>query len=191
MLITAVVIVVLPGLMEPEGLPIRGYGVMLLLAILAGVGLSMHRARKRGIDPELILSLAMWLVVPGIVGGRLFYVIEYWEKYQNANWLVTLREIATVTKGGLVVYGALLAGGAALAGFVYRHRLPGLMLADLIAPGVVLGMALGRVGCFLNGCCFGRAISPGKPPFYGTGESRRTVLARPKTNDTLGWAGHN
>jgi phosphatidylglycerol:prolipoprotein diacylglycerol transferase len=181
MLITAVVIVVLPGLMEPEGLPIRGYGVMLLLAIVSGVGLSVHRARQRGIDPELILSLAMWLVVSGIIGGRLFYVIEYWEKYRSGSLVETLREIATVTKGGLVVYGALLAGGAALVLFVYRHKLPGLMLADLIVPGVVLGMAIGRVGCFLNGCCFGGACDlpwavrfpPESPPFMeqaGRGE---------------------
>jgi phosphatidylglycerol:prolipoprotein diacylglycerol transferase len=60
-----------------------------------------------------------------------------------------------LTQGGLVVYGSLLAGGVALMIFVYKHRLPGLALADLIAPGVVLGVGLGRLGCFMNGCCYG------------------------------------
>ncbi len=58
-------------------------------------------------------------------------------------------------RGGLVVYGMLVVGGLALIVFIYRHHLPGLALADLIAPSVVLGLGLGRVGCFLNGCCFG------------------------------------
>jgi phosphatidylglycerol:prolipoprotein diacylglycerol transferase len=71
-----------------------------------------------------------------------------------------------VAEGGLVVYGSLLAGGLALAIFVFKHRLPGLALCDLIAPSVVLGMALGRIGCFLNGCCYGGISSvPWHVPF--------------------------
>ena len=64
----------------PEGLPIRGYGVMLLIGITSGVGLAMYRARKGGLDPEIIISLAIWMVVCGIIGARLFYVIEYWHE---------------------------------------------------------------------------------------------------------------
>ncbi len=137
------------------GLPIRGYGVMLLIAVASAVGLSVHRAERLGLDPEMILALAFWLFVAGIVGARLFYIIEYWEKFQQPTLGATLAMMANVAQGGLVVYGSLLAGGLALVAFVYKHRLPGLALADLIAPSVVLGMALGRIGCFLNGCCYG------------------------------------
>lgn len=155
--VTGVAIYVLPNLMEPDGLPIRGYGVMLLLAVIAGVGLSAWRAKRIGFDPEVILSLAMWLFIAGIVGARLFFVIEYWDTFQRGTAGETLRAMLSVTKGGLVVYGAMLAGGAALVAFVYRYKVPGFVLADIIAPGVVLGMAIGRIGCFLNGCCYGGA----------------------------------
>ena len=149
---------VLPRLMDPEGMPIRGYGVLLLLAVAGGVGLSAYRAYRAGLDPELIFSLAVWLFLAGIAGARLFYVLEYWhEKFRKPTLSETLLAIVNIPEGGLVVYGSLLAGGLALAVFVYKHRLPGLALADLIVPGVVLGMALGRLGCFLNGCCFGGA----------------------------------
>jgi phosphatidylglycerol---prolipoprotein diacylglyceryl transferase len=172
-LITGVAIWILPNLMEPSGLPIRGYGVMLVLAVAAGVGLSCWRAERIGFDPEIILSLAMWLFVSGIVGARLFYVIEYWHTFQSESVGETLKAILSVTKGGLVVYGCMLAGGAALAVFVYKYRLPGLVISDLIAPGVVLGMAIGRLGCFLNGCCYGGVCDlpwavrfpAGSPPF--------------------------
>jgi phosphatidylglycerol:prolipoprotein diacylglycerol transferase len=82
-------------------------------------------------------------------------VIEYWQDFQAPTLGQTLLAMINLTEGGLVVYGSLLAGGAALVVFVYKYQLPGLALADLIAPGVVLGVALGRVGCFLNGCCYG------------------------------------
>lgn len=146
---------VLPVLVGSEGLPIRGYGVMLFVAVAAGVGLSMARARRAGLDPDLILSLAVWFLFSGVVGARLFYVIEYWSGFQKPSLGETLLAIVNITQGGLVVYGALLAGGAALAVFIYRNGLPGLALSDLIVPGVVLGVGLGRIGCFLNGCCYG------------------------------------
>jgi phosphatidylglycerol:prolipoprotein diacylglycerol transferase len=147
--------IVLPIVCEPQGLPIRGYGMMLLISVLSGIGLTLYRARKLGVDPEMLLSLATWLFVSGIVGARAFYIIEYWQRFQEPTLLATLGAMANLTQGGLVVYGSMLAGGAALVAFVYKHHLPGLALADLIAPGVVLGVGLGRIGCFLNGCCYG------------------------------------
>lgn len=147
--------VVLPVLVKPEGLLIRGYGVMLMLAVISGVGLCVYRAHQKGVDPEIILSLAMWLFVAGFIGARLFYVVEYWEQFQRPTLGETVAAIINLTEGGLVVFGSMLAGGAALIVFVYKYKLPGLALSDLIAPGVVLGAAIGRIGCFLNGCCYG------------------------------------
>jgi phosphatidylglycerol:prolipoprotein diacylglycerol transferase len=151
----AAIVFLLPRLTESGGLPIRGYGVMLLAAVGSAVAMSAYRARRLGLDPEMILSLAFWLFVAGIVGARLFYIIEYWDKFQKPTLLETLATMANVAQGGLVVYGSLLAGGLALMIFVYKHHLPGLAMSDLVAPSVVLGMALGRLGCFLNGCCYG------------------------------------
>lgn len=146
---------VLPRMVGSEGLPIRGYGVMLFGAVAAGVGLSMWRAWRRGIDPDLVLSLGVWFLFFGIAGARLFYIIEYWDKFQKGSPAETLFAMLNLTEGGLVVYGSLLAGGLALVIFVHKYRLPGLAFTDLIAPGVVLGVGLGRIGCFLNGCCYG------------------------------------
>jgi phosphatidylglycerol:prolipoprotein diacylglycerol transferase len=139
-----------------QGLPIRGYGVMLLLGVLAGVGLAVREARRVGLDPDMVVSLCFHLFVFGILGARLFYVIEYWPQFRRPNDpLAMLGAIVNVTQGGLVVYGSLI--GALLGGlwFLRRHALPTLAVADLMAPSLVLGLALGRIGCLLNGCCYG------------------------------------
>jgi phosphatidylglycerol---prolipoprotein diacylglyceryl transferase len=155
--IGVVIAFVFPLLVGSDGLPIRGYGVMLFVAMAAAVGLSMMRARRVGLDPELVLSMAVWFLIFGLIGARLFYIIEYWAKFQRPTLAETLLAMVNVTQGGLVVYGSLLAGGLAMLLFVRRHHLPALAFADLIAPGVVLGVGLGRIGCFLNGCCYGGA----------------------------------
>ena len=164
LVVAAVIVFLLPNLVEQlpggkRGLPIRGYGVMLMLATIAAVGLAAYRAWQVGIDPEVIYSLAFVMFLAGIVGARLFYVIEYWhEEFSPAhtgNWMGTLKAIFNVPKGGLVVYGSVLFGVPAGFWFCRRRGLPVLAIGDIIAPSMVLGQALGRVGCFLNGCCFG------------------------------------
>ncbi len=137
------------------GLPVRGYGVMLLVAVSGAVLVSIRRARQMGQDPEMILSCATWLFIGGIAGARLFYVIQKWKLFQRPTWGETIEAALNIAQGGLVVYGSLLAGGLALYLFSRKHRLPWLAMCDLVAPGLVLGMALGRVGCFMNGCCYG------------------------------------
>jgi phosphatidylglycerol:prolipoprotein diacylglycerol transferase len=140
----------------PGGLPIRGYGVMLLLAGVSGVALSVYRARRVGLSSEIVIALAFWVFVAGIVGARLFHVIEYWEtQYRSDTIGETLRQVINIPQGGLVVYGSLIGGVVAFALFVRRHKLPALALADLVAPSLALGLAIGRIGCLLNGCCFG------------------------------------
>lgn len=143
--------IVVPGL----GLPIRSYGVMLLLAILAGTGLSVWRGRQRGWNAETVATLCFWGVVCGIVGARAFYVIEYWPDFQRPTAAQTVGAILNITQGGIVVYGALLGGLVGFGGYAWKHKLPLLAAFDLLAPGMLLGLAIGRVGCFLNGCCFG------------------------------------
>jgi len=171
---------VLPVLCEREGLPIRGYGVMIMLAVIAAVSLAAWRAKRRGLNPDLIFSLAFWMLVPGIVGARAFYVIEYWPEYwrwytdPNGGLGPFLGEVINVAKGGLVVYGAFFGGVAGLLLFVRRERVPLLALADLIAPSLVLGLAIGRIGCLMNGCCYGAVCDypwavtfpAGRPPEY-------------------------
>jgi phosphatidylglycerol:prolipoprotein diacylglycerol transferase len=134
---------------------IRGYGVMLLLAVVAAVALAARQAYRMGLDPEIIFSLAITVFVGGIIGARLFFVVQYWDRFQRETPLATLAEILKVTEGGLVVYGSFL--GALVAGgwFLVRRGLPVLALADLVAPSMMLGLSIGRIGCLLNGCCYG------------------------------------
>jgi phosphatidylglycerol:prolipoprotein diacylglycerol transferase len=155
LLLLGAAIVFLPRVF-PDGLPVRGYGLMLLVGITSGVGMAMYRAKQGGLDPEIILSLAIWLVVCGVVGARLFYVTEYWdESFAHRSPRDTLLEIANIPEGGLVIYGGLIGAAFGFVVFIVKHRLPLLAMADLIAPSMAIGLAFGRIGCFLNGCCYG------------------------------------
>jgi phosphatidylglycerol:prolipoprotein diacylglycerol transferase len=155
LLVLGAAIVLLPR-MFPGGLPIRGYGAMLLAGILAGVGMAMYRARQGGLDSEMVISAAFWLVVCGVVGARLFYVVEYWdEKFAGKGPRETLLEIINVPQGGLVIYGGFIGAIVGFTVFVRKHKLPFFALADIAAPSMMIGLALGRIGCLLNGCCYG------------------------------------
>jgi phosphatidylglycerol:prolipoprotein diacylglycerol transferase len=193
LLVAGVIAFLLPRIVEPiagtssRGLPIRGYGVMLTLATVVAVMLASYRARQVGIDPEKIFSLAFVMVAAGIVGARLFYVIQYWNEqfahYTPGGGLdlaATAAAVVNVTQGGLVVYGSVLAGLPAGIWFCWKNRLPVLGIGDIIAPSMVVGLALGRVGCFLNGCCFGGVclnepyaltFPAGSPPYVQHEES--------------------
>lgn len=86
----------------------------------------------------------------------MFYVIEYWdESFAGRSPRDTLLEIANIPEGGLVIYGGLIGAAVGFAVFVHKHRLPLLAMADLLAPSMAVGLAFGRIGCLLNGCCYG------------------------------------
>ncbi len=146
---------------EGLGLPIRGYGVMLLLAVVLGVATATHRARQVGVDPEQVYSLAFWMFALGIAGARLFYVIQFWETFPRSNSLQTFSAILKFTEGGLVVYGSLIGATLAFVLYAWRKRISIFRLADVIAPSLVLGLAIGRIGCLLNGCCYGGVCDEG------------------------------
>jgi phosphatidylglycerol---prolipoprotein diacylglyceryl transferase len=153
----AAIYFVIPNLLDAsgQGLPIRGFGVMLLLAVVCGVGLSIYRAKQMGVDPEVIFSLSFWMFLAGILGARIFFVIEYRHNFIRDTVGETIQAMINVPEGGIVLYGAFFGGITAALVFFHRRKLPALALADIIVPGMVVGAALGRVGCFLNGCCFG------------------------------------
>jgi phosphatidylglycerol:prolipoprotein diacylglycerol transferase len=140
----------------PDGVPVRGYGVMVLTGSVAGIALAVYRGQKVGIFAEEIMGLAIALFIGGVIGARLFYVIEYWDNgIRKADWLSTLKAALSFTEGGLVIYGAFIGAMIGFAFYVSRRKLPALALADLIVPSMLLGLAFGRIGCLLNGCCYG------------------------------------
>lgn len=143
--------------LAPTGLPIFGYGVMLLCGLISAIALAEVRAQRMGLPAETIMDLALWLIFPGIIGARLFYLIQYRERvYAGTTSLgdAIFRTI-NLAEGGIVLYGALLAGAASYFTFCYRRRLAPLQLADVITPSVFVGIGFGRLGCLLNGCCYG------------------------------------
>jgi len=148
---------VLPALDDGAGVPIRGYGVMLLLAAAAGTWLSVVRGRMMGLDADTILALATEVFLWGLVGARLFYVLEYHGQFFGPDIGLgeTLARIVNIAGGGLVVFGALPTAALAAWRFASRRGIPILKLADCVAPGLLVGLAIGRLGCYLNGCCYG------------------------------------
>jgi phosphatidylglycerol:prolipoprotein diacylglycerol transferase len=153
----ALLVWVLPALDDGQGIPIRGYGMMLLAAAAAGTWLSVVRGRAVGIDADTILALGTEVFLWGLVGARLFYVLEYREQFFAAgmSWAESLAAVVNIAAGGLVVFGSLPTAALAAWRFAARRGLSLPVLADCIAPGLLVGLALGRIGCFLNGCCYG------------------------------------
>lgn len=169
------------GPLVPIGLAIRGYGLFLMLGIIAGILLCQWRARQIGIHPEKILSLCFWLVVFGIIGARLFYIVQKWDSYNTAKTTgELLSHLFDMTEGGLVVYGSLFGGLAVWIVFSRANRLSLWKVADIMAPAMLIGLALGRIGCLMNGCCYGgpcevpalgMSFPAGSPAYYRQLES--------------------
>ena len=153
------------GPMVSRGLAIRGYGLCMLLAILSGMGIVIYRCRKIGYPTDPIFTLAFWMVIAGVVGARLFFVIQKRDLFfgEGVPLSSSLKAMLNMTEGGLVVYGSLF--GASIVAFIffYRTKLPVWKTADLIAPGMALGLAIGRIGCLMNGCCWGGVCESSMP----------------------------
>jgi phosphatidylglycerol:prolipoprotein diacylglycerol transferase len=136
-----------PGL----GLKVFGFGTMVVAAFFAAVGLAAWRARREKLDPELVYDLSAWMVLGGLIGARAFYVAQHPES------VLQVWDVFKLWRGGIVFYGCAMGATAAFAMRWARRPFPLRPMLDVIAPAVALGLGLGRVGCFLNGCCFGDA----------------------------------
>ncbi len=137
-------------------LTIYWYGVLVAVGFLAGLWTAGRRAPRAGVAGEKIADLGPWLIVGALLGARAFYVVSYWDEQFAGG---TLWDIINIRLGGLVYYGGLI--GAALACILYAHwkKLPLWRVADILAPSIALGYVFGRLGCLMNGCCYGRACS--------------------------------
>ena len=143
-----------------EGLPVFGYGLMLFIGFSSAVSLATIRAEREGLPSDVIWDLAIWLFIPGIVGARLYYLIQYYDRVfagvPSSEWLMAAFNLS---QGGIVLYGGLIGGALGYFTFCFVRHLRPLALADIIVPSVFVGIGFGRIGCFLNGCCYGAASS--------------------------------
>src|SRR5262249_16321097 len=127
------------------------------------------RAKREKLDPELLYDLSLWIFVGGLLGARLLYVWEYWGVVQDGKVQIgSLLDIFKIWKGGIVFYGSVMGGVLAFLLYWSLRRFPLRATLDAIAPALALGIAIGRLGCFLNGCCYGdRCDLPSAVSFPG------------------------
>ena len=140
-----------PILLKIGPLTIHTYGALYALGILTAVALAEYRHRRSGGEPEVIVDMALPVVLGVILGARALFIIVEREYY-----LQNPMEIFMVWKGGLVFYGGLMGGALAFIIITRVRKLELWDMADTVAPGVALGHALGRLGCFFAGSCYGR-----------------------------------
>jgi len=141
-----------PILIKVGSIELRSYGVMIALAFVAGTWLGVREARRKGFDPELIYDLLFIVMLASLAGARLYYVLASEPlEYLRHPW-----EILAVWKGGMSLHGGLVGGLLAGLWFTRSHRLPFWRFADTVTPSIMLGQAVGRMACVLNGCSYGR-----------------------------------
>ena len=129
------------------------YGALIALAIAVGVILCSREEERLGLPKETTLDFALWVVPAAIVGARLYYVAFQWEMYAGQPW-----RILYVWEGGLAIYGGVIGGALAALIFARARKLSFAALADLVAPALILGQAIGRWGNFVNQEAYGRLI---------------------------------
>jgi len=136
--------------------PVAWYGVTIAIAFVLGLWTASRRGLRDGLSPEAVMDAGPWLIIGTIIGARLWYVVTYWkESFAGEPWT----EIFMVQHGGLVFYGGLVGATAAMLIFLQRRHLPIWKFGDAMAPSIALGYVFGRIGCLMNGCCYGRECS--------------------------------
>lgn len=138
-------------------IPIYTYGLMMVIGFLASIQLGKYLARRCGFDPEIFVNIGLIALVTGVVGARLSHVLENLPQYTSASRSIreNLWDAINIRSGGLTYYGGFLLAFPSLLYYAIKKKLPLRLGMDMIAPCLMLGLAFGRIGCFLNGCCYG------------------------------------
>lgn len=160
-----------PVLFKIGPLAIYSYGIMVALGFIVAIYLAKQRAKEDGIDPDRVIDLGVYTLISGVIGSRLLYVLLNIREY-----LASPLEILMLHHGGMVFYGGLILAVAAGTLFLRKRQIPIFEMGDTIIPYVALGQAIGRIGCLLNGCCYGKVTNlpwgiylPGHPlPLHPT-----------------------
>jgi len=140
-----------PEILRWGVLHITSYGLLLATAFLVGTWLALREARRRGLDEDQVVTVILVALVGAVIGARALYVLEHVRDFRGS-----FVSVLALWQGGLTLYGGIVAGTAAGLYTARRLGLPMWTTADAITPSIALGTVLGRGGCFLNGCCYGR-----------------------------------
>jgi phosphatidylglycerol:prolipoprotein diacylglycerol transferase len=133
------------------GLPVNTFGFMMVVGFIAAVSLIRRLSRNITPDPQLITNAALYSLIAGVVGARLFYVIHHFDRLDAG-----VLSIFAIWRGGLELYGAVIFAIPIIFLYLLYHKLPIRHYLDILAIGLMLALALGRIGCFMRGCCFGK-----------------------------------
>ena len=132
-------------------LTVKTYGLMMVIGFLAAVSVIRRLSRNITPDPQLITNAALYSLIAGVVGARLFYIIHHLDKFKGDFF-----SIFAIWQGGLELLGGVLLAIAVIIIYMRYHKLPIRHYLDVLAVGLMLALAFGRIGCFFNGCCFGK-----------------------------------
>jgi len=137
----------LPGV-EPM-VTLYGYGAMMCLGFLAAILVAAHRAKRLNQSPDVVYNIALFSFLGGLVGARLFFVVQYGGQFHRV-W-----DLLKIWEGGLTFYGGFLLAAVLVVAYLKAAGRPVLYWLDILAPSLALGEGFGRIGCFMNGCCYG------------------------------------
>ncbi|MGK7345685.1 MAG: prolipoprotein diacylglyceryl transferase [Candidatus Nitrospinota bacterium M3_3B_026] len=143
-----------PVLIEIGPITLYTYGLLVASGFLLGIAWSARLARREGMDPQSVYDTAFWMILAAVIGSRIFYVAINLDYY-----LENPIDVFKLWEGGLVFYGGFVGAAIAVIFSVRRYRLDLWAFGDVAAPGAALGHAIGRLGCFFAGCCYGKQTS--------------------------------
>jgi phosphatidylglycerol:prolipoprotein diacylglycerol transferase len=138
---------------------VPAYGAMEIIALLGAVWWMTRIATRKGTDPDIVLNMGLIVLVTSVIGARTFYVIHYW-KEQFADQPL---QILNLRAGGFEIYGGIIASFVACYLYLHLKRLPVRLYADMVTPPLLMAMGIGRIGCFMFGCCWGGTCPPSLP----------------------------
>jgi phosphatidylglycerol:prolipoprotein diacylglycerol transferase len=158
------------------GLTVKSYGLMMVLGFLAAVSVIRYLSRHFTPDPMHITNAALYSLIAGIAGARAFFVIHYFDQFRDDPW-----NVFAIWNGGLELLGGVVLAVAVILLYIWYHKLPMRHYLDVLAIGLLVALAFGRLGCFLNGCCYGKPTElPWAVRFpYGSFSYRSQVRANP------------
>jgi phosphatidylglycerol:prolipoprotein diacylglycerol transferase len=149
---------------------IRTYGLFLATGFLVSILFAAWRAKKAGLNPDYVYNLSFWIILSSLIGARLYYVVTHYDEFRAPSNLPFVSRLAhefvnmfwpigtngQIGINGLVFYGGLIAATVATAVFLRVHRLSIPRFMDILAPSLGIGIFFTRIGCFFNGCCYGK-----------------------------------
>jgi phosphatidylglycerol:prolipoprotein diacylglycerol transferase len=166
---------------------VRWYGIMVVLGVVAAIVISLREAKRVGFPQDDIYNVALWAIIGGVLVSRLFHVIDQWDYYMA-------HPAQILNFAGLTIYGAVLGGLLAVIIYSLIKKISFWQFGDIAAPGAILGQAIGRIGCILNGCCYGLENPPAwagsivyTNPSYGLYGTPLGIPLYPTAFYHLGW----